>query len=386
MELKKVLKGFLAFSAAIFIAQTSALAQVESPYELAVWGDFKDAAITHTFDDGTGNQFSKAIPMFNDRDFNLTLATVTSGGMFPGWDALKEAFADGHEIASHSVTHPQTVNEDEMRRSQEAIKQNVPGEMCISMIFPNCNVPNEQDVLRYYNTGRVCGSGPEGQTPNNFIRIASLIVGQGGAQTNLQSYAQSALDKKGWAVYLHHGVDGDHSWAYTSSSSLESHLNYLDENRDKFWVETFGNVVRYIKERDAARLEETSSDETSITLEVSDNLPDSIYNYPLSFRMPMPDGWDTAYVAQDEEELYSEIKMVDNASVLQFTAVPDGGEVVISSGVTGLKKSFSHNRGKKALKHWVENNVMNFSDSQNANKDRKSIYDVKGALKAVVKN
>ena len=219
----------------------SVFAVVDAPYEVGTWANFCQAAVSHTFDDGTGNQFSKAMPLFDAKGFHMTFATVTSGGMFPGWDKLNDAFKKGHEIASHSVTHPQVINDTEMKNSQNAIKTNVSGEMCISLIYPNCNQPNPvTDVDKYYIVARGCGGDPAKKNPDNFRNIPSLIVGQGGANTDLDSYTKSALNKNGWAVYLHHGVDGDHNWASTSSSSLGNHINYLDQNRDKIWVETFG--------------------------------------------------------------------------------------------------------------------------------------------------
>lgn len=328
---------FSSFLLAAFI--DCSFAQVEAPYEVGTWGNFCEAAISHTFDDGTANQFSIAMPLFDEKGYKMTFATVTSGEMFPGWDILNEAFANGHEIASHSVTHSGTVNEDEMRRSQEAIKENVPGEMCISMIYPYGSVPNEADVLKYYIAGRVLSGGPEGPTPANFLRIASQVVGQGGAQTDMDSYARSAVNKNGWAVYLHHGVDGDHSWAYTSSSSLRSHLDFLDANRDIYWEETFGNVVRYIKERNAADVRETSSDDNSFTVEVTDDLADSIFNYPLSIRRPLPEGWDEedVSVTQNGSPIAHAVVTEGPDTFIMFQAVPDKGDVVISSGAIAIR-------------------------------------------------
>lgn len=51
---------------------------VTSPYEVAVWYGFTEAAICYTFDDGCSNQFKIAIPLFDEYDFKLTLFTVTN--------------------------------------------------------------------------------------------------------------------------------------------------------------------------------------------------------------------------------------------------------------------------------------------------------------------
>ena len=93
----------------------------------------------------------------------------------------------------------------------------------------------------------------------------------------LNSFADEAANKNGWGVYCHHGIGSDgHSWAVTNLNAMKEHLNYLDRNRDKIWCETFGNVARYIKERDAASLTVESSEPNQIKVKLTDNLPDNL--------------------------------------------------------------------------------------------------------------
>ncbi len=76
---------------------------LDFPYEVGTWHGFRQTAINYTFDDGTSNQFAKAIPMFNEFDFDLTLFTVTSWS--PNWTTLQSAASEGHEVVSHTVSH-----------------------------------------------------------------------------------------------------------------------------------------------------------------------------------------------------------------------------------------------------------------------------------------
>ena len=80
---------------------------IESPYEVGTWQGFRSAAVTYTFDDNCPNQLLIAVPMFDEFDFKLTLFTVTnpSWGWAANWNGLQNADSEGHEIASHTVTH-----------------------------------------------------------------------------------------------------------------------------------------------------------------------------------------------------------------------------------------------------------------------------------------
>ena len=62
------------------------------------------------------------------------------------------------------------------------------------------------------------------------------------------------IARKGWTVVLFHAVEHgfDH---FPSAAVLEGHLKYVASLRDRLWVDTFGHVGLYLKERDAAKLE-----------------------------------------------------------------------------------------------------------------------------------
>jgi hypothetical protein len=117
---------------------------------------------------------------------------------------------------------------------------------------------------------------------------------------------------------------------------MKSHLDYVDQKRDKIWIETLGNVARYIKERDAASVTKKDSTDKGIAITVTDNLPDSTFNYPLSIRRPLPDGWTTAAVTQKEKDVQDTVITVDSKKYIMFQAIPDGGDVLISSGAVGV--------------------------------------------------
>ena len=57
--------------------------------------------------------------------------------------------------------------------------------------------------------------------------------------------------------------------------------------------------ICYIKERNAASLTEVSNTNSKITMTVTDNLDNSLYNYPLSLRRTPPSGWTDVTVTQN---------------------------------------------------------------------------------------
>ena len=131
-------------------------------------------------------------------------------------------------------------------------------------------------------------------------------------------------------MYLIHAIDNDNGYSPLPSATLQATLNYLSTNQSKFWVETFGNVVRYIRERNAVSVVEVSNTTDSITVRVTDNLDDSIYNYPITLRRPLPSSWPGAAVSQNGKSVAPQFVNLNSTNTITFDVVPDGGDVTLS--------------------------------------------------------
>lgn len=320
----------------------SVFAAVEAPYEVGTWENFCTGAVTHTFDDNMNtNPSGDGQKIFDEKGFHMSVC-VQSGSA--NWTNCKATFAKGHEISNHTVSHNSTVSE--MNTAQTAIRKNVPGEMCITIAYPNCNTPGDAEVLKTHYAGRNCDGKTASSSPSNMAQISSKMFGAGSCgcpndANSMNTFADAAVSSKGWSVYCHHGIGSEsHSWAVTNLNAVKSHLDYLDKNRDKIWIETFGNVTRYIKERNAASVAKKDSTDKAITITVTDNLVDSLFNYPLTIRRPLPDGWTTAVVTQKNLPVEDSIITVSSKKYVMFKAVPDGGDVVISKDIVATNQSY----------------------------------------------
>ncbi|MGD8779397.1 MAG: polysaccharide deacetylase family protein [Ignavibacteria bacterium] len=320
---------------------------VETPYKVGTWQGFKSAAVTYTFDDNCSNQLELAVPMFDEYDFKLTMYIVTGWG--PNWTRLKNTAANGHEIGSHTVTHTSLSGlsdeeqTTELKNSHDIINSNIPEQKCVTIAYPYCNTGNNSIVQQYYFAARGCSGSIEDKTPNDFNNISSIICGSEGnvkTTSHFNTKVESAVKKKGWCVFLLHGIDNDGGYSSLSSDTLRKSLDYLKANEDRFWVATFANVAGYIKERNSVSVSETSSTEDSITVEVTDDLDNEYFNYPVTIRRPLPDGW-TYAVAQNNEDLTVEVVETDSINYIMFDVIPDNGEIILTkSNTTGVEDNY----------------------------------------------
>jgi oligosaccharide reducing-end xylanase len=310
---------------------------IAAPYEVATWRGFRTAAVSYTFDDGTANQLPVAIPIFNEFGYRATLFTVT--GWVSDWAGLQAAAAQGHEIASHTVDHVRlgglsVANETyQYEASKSAIESRVAYARAVTIAYPNCRSGDQALCAQYYAAGRNCTGGIVPPTPANFYEIGSYICGNRGTvktASDFTSRFNAAQTAGGWLVLLLHGIDNDGGYSPLPSLVLRESLQYLDDRRNIFWVEAFGNIVRYIKERDDISVAETSVADAGITLRVTDTLDDAVYNYPVTLRRPLPAGWTAADVTQDGQAVPVSLVTINSVACVIFDVVPDAGEVVLS--------------------------------------------------------
>ena len=309
-----------------------------SEYEIATWEDFKKSAITFTFDDCLSNQYNTAAPIFDKYGYKASFYIVTNwinNGYSSAytWANAKELYANGHEIGSHTVSHANLSSDtyiDEMSNSKTAIENNV-GNICETIVYPNCVAPkSETECAKYYLGGRICNGQVEGSTPSNYFQIGSLICGSEGTYNStatMTSAMQTAANKNGWCVFLIHEIDNGSGYSPLSSTVLSESLEYIYNNSSNYWVATFGNAIKYCKERNSAVVEELTNTSSKITLSVS--IPESVssslpsnseLNYPLTIRRTLPSGWTEVSVTENGNVMDSYI----SDGYIYFKAMPNG--------------------------------------------------------------
>ena len=313
-------------------------ATIPSPYELATWRGFRACAVSYTFDDNSPNQFSLAQPMFDAKGLHATFFCIV-GSLSPSqWATIESASAKGHEIASHTLTHPglPTLTDTQIATEESGSKNLIEshtGKKCVSLAYPYCTVPKESITSQYYPFARSCNESLVPSTPSDFLSIGAM----GSHSTQMNTASDNAASSGSWLVWLIHGIDNDtYACCPIPSSLLQSNLNYVAADTNKWWIETFGNVCRYIQERNASVLTVVSNGTANITLQLTNSLDTTIFNYPVTLRRPMPSGWAAAAVTQNGASVSNQVV---NGN-LMFDVVPNSGDVVLSK----LEKAASHSK------------------------------------------
>ena len=360
-------------SIAALIAMGSSMVFAQDA-EIATWAGFRKAAVSFTFDDGPQSDVGVALPMFDKYGYKATFNIVTGwvGGQgMISWDGVKQLASSGHEIASHSDSHPngQPMPGNEIASSKQTLNSKVQQKYgCITLAYPNCDTPGDSQVLQNYVVGRICNGSWKGGSdimgkdgPNNWAAVSALMTGNQGT-SDFKGNMQKAVQQGGWVAFLTHGfttgTNGYATYSPTDASTMEGSLQYAQQNDKDIWVAPMGHVAMYIKERKASKAEVSNSGSTT-TVKLTHNIKDNIsnYDYPLSLRVKYSGS--TANVTQAGAKLESKI----DGGYVYFDAVPNAGEIVIagegagpspesSSSVEPPKSSSSEAKSSSSTNPW----------------------------------
>jgi oligosaccharide reducing-end xylanase len=323
---------YTALSIAVLSIPGRGQSQVPQDYQIARWYQFKKSAVTYTFDDLTGKQVSVAVPIFNKFNFKATIYPVINWS--PNWTSLKTLSGKGFEIGSHTMSHANlsTVDtieqEKELRESKSSIDAHITGAKCLTISYPFCATGTMAYVQSNYIAGRICSNVIEPATPSNLYKISSIPVGsQSMVKTakDLNSKVTQAKNAGGWCVFLIHGIDDDGGYSPILSAELDTHLIFVNNNTSDYWVTTFLDAVKYIRERNGLSIAETEITSDSIQIIPTDILNDTIYNLPVTVKRKLPAGWSGAKVYYRNSVLNSNLSAVGETNYISFDLIPDQG-------------------------------------------------------------
>ena len=319
--METVTRGFLALLFVMVFAGSSF-----AEHEITYWPDNKRGAVSLTFDDNCVSHYSLGIPALNERGLKGTFFVITDD--IGSWDPWKNAAKMGHEIGSHTKTHPHLPMlslpqvQDEMAGAKAAIDVQIAPDRCLTFAYPygqlNSDVESIAQNIYIAARGVYCGLNSD---PVDFYQVRACSPDDGDdiyAQTN------AAEEQSKWLVIFIHSLDGGGDcWGSYTIDALTDYLGYLKTKN--LWAGTFGSIVKYIKERDSAILSVVSSSSDQIVLSLTDSMGDDTYDEPLTIRSEVPSSW--VYVSIQQGSSITTVKSSEDGQSTVIVATDNFNRV-----------------------------------------------------------
>lgn len=264
------------------------------------------------------------------------------------WEEIKTFAAQGHEFASHTVTHPRLAALDEvnmlyeLEKSQEEILNQLGPEYTFSAECPY-GTENER-VMEYayeiYPALRNRMPEPFLEEINRWSEMTpgasdkEYVQWQRGPLTAtppelMKSWVDTLVTHDNvWLALTFHGVDGI-GWEAKPHEELEAYFQYMKEREAQLWVATFQDVTKYMRERMHANVQATE-EEDKVVVNLTHSLDENMYDMPLTLKTYVPSGWKTVHVKQRDQEAQISPEQDEKGNYIMYQALPNAGTVVLS--------------------------------------------------------
>ena len=358
-----------------FVLAQFAFAQNYGTMRFTNYADDRQSAFSLTFDDGLLSHSENVRPILNQYGFKGTFyvlppyLTETLPGIwrYGTWPAFQSMAAEGHEIGSHTLNHYNLtslqwgdVNDDstllyELYQSKIFIEQKIPNQKCISLNYPYTihNSIVDSAASLFYENGRTLGQVPNDSSLSETewfglnAKVVLFDMPRNSVDDDLDElftfldWTQNSFNQHKWGMIIIHDVvpisqlpDLVNQGIYEPISNewLTSLCDFLwaRSNSKEVWVETVGNITRYIKQRDAAQYQVIWASDQLIEITLTDNLSNDIFNYPLSAYIKVPGDWNYVRLQQGDFVDTLEVIEKDIDWVVLAKVTPDKGLISLT--------------------------------------------------------
>lgn len=311
--------------------------------EIMKWEDGKNGAVSITYDDGSINQFLKAVPIMNTLGLPGTFFINT--GSLPGSEYQGKFI--GRPVKD-IITHPYMAALDEpnlmyeLEKSREEILNHIGAKYTFSA---ECPYGTEDERAMEY--AHKVYPALRNRMPEKFLielnrssretpvnQKMEYVQWQRGATTKtplpmMKAWVDTTAGQKNiWLVLVIHGVDGI-GWEALTSQSIDEYFRYMKSKDSSLWFATFGNVARYMRERMNAEVKSSlNGGKISVTLKHS--LDRSMYDLPLTLKTVVKPEWKEVVVRQGAESKIITTYKAGNVTFVQYQAMPNAGNIEIT--------------------------------------------------------
>jgi peptidoglycan/xylan/chitin deacetylase (PgdA/CDA1 family) len=328
---------FIFLLAIVVLISNQAASAAPGDTRICKWKDNKVAAFSVGGDDSLRSQTTFAIPLMTQRGIYGTWWVNTGRGHNElGFDFIDDqaywvaAVKAGHDLASHTLRH--TGARDAADADWE-IGENARRIWAIQ---------SETKILLFERGGGTVWDVSEDTIKQTLLKYQCLetrgapavdhptwLINHTAAE--LRSYVDAAIKDGGYHTLIFHGIGPNAEWGgQKDGDAFVALLDYLYEKRDLIWSNTFTKVYKYVEERDKSTvsIKEASADKIRLALTSSLDTSKGMYDYPITLRTEVPSTWKTCTVTQGEKSVAYPVE----SAVVQFSAIPNAGDITIVSG------------------------------------------------------
>ncbi len=298
-------------------------------------------ALSLTFDDGFRQEVADAREILDPLGLKGTFFLIpmhmenpAMGGNMISWQQAKELHAAGHEIGTHGAIKEKLHEATDERlgflinESWRLIREKT-DVTPVTYALPGGSRATENVRRKILEK-------------HYFIRSSAqfpIMTTAGYGNTDRRQWDDertrqriiACRDEGGWFVAIIHSIVGAGWSPFKSKDEFRTHCQWLDSQKDTIWIAPMGTIGRYIRAREAARLEVIERGENSIRLSIATRLePADVFQVPLTVVIPAPQATSARATVQGDAAPANALTTRIAEGNILVDIMPDGQPVTIT--------------------------------------------------------
>lgn len=320
---------------------------------VCLWNDDKLSAFTITIDDNYEQDISFWIQLQEKYGFKFTWFVITEAEKkynVKNWNLFNKLSQKGNAIQGHDdrnwyknkdegIKYPSLrVYNKRLKRTKNTIGKRIKNQECLTYAYP-WGEGNVNEVAKHFIASRgVIGLlNPADQIDFKQIRsISNPHIYLNDSTRN--RYILPLLNKttklenknyyRGWGSTHFHEVS-----TLEVQKNTNDFLKYLKKKEDKLWVGTFPDIAKYAQEYATHSLKLNSISKNIISFNLTDEMQDEIYNFPLTIKIRLANDWSSFLATQNGKKIKSKIIIYNQNKYALVKAKPDQGQVILKKNI-----------------------------------------------------
>ena len=315
----------------------------------------KKAAVSMTLDDGYLEATQYLGELFKENNVRGTV--MFRADWVEKWsDATKaewiKTLEDGNmDVGNHSYSHGTLYDdtaysaeelEEEVGGAYDILKSAFPNEKILTFAAPfNKTSAALLEVIEKYHGACRIGSAKlmsANPTLEEMYAVTAYSASNEKTADDLKGYVDSAVEDGKWLVMYFHEInesEASNEEDVTQKNNIKPSacvpfVEYVGENED-VWAGSFEEVVQYNREKLATTVTINEINETSMKLSITDTLDNTLYDFPLTVKVNVPDQWSSVTVTQNGQSTEVATVTENEKTYAYINIIPDKGEVELST-------------------------------------------------------
>lgn len=233
------------------------------------WPDGKEAAVVFTYDDGLDCHLDVAVPQLDEFGLKGTFfCTGKSPSLFKRTEEWRAITKNGHELGNHTLFHPCDGDGRDWVKPEYDLRNYTPEQIVAELNTANtllkaidgktertyaytCSnfvaggIDFTDSVKNMFVAARCSGPIPETMEGYKTYKTPSFASIDPKIE-DLIAQIEEATEKGTIVVFMFHSVGG--GYLNTAADVHKELLEYVKENEDILYSDSFINVMKYIKE------------------------------------------------------------------------------------------------------------------------------------------